>query len=266
MHERHTNKLLYFQEQGITTSKHVIPYINEVMKIDANTSVLEIGCGEGGNLEPFVAMGCKCRGVDINERKINIGNEKFAEIHPGKDVKLLFNNIYNLTAEDLGQYDLIMLRDVIEHLPNQNEFMAHMKQFLTPNGKAFFGFPPWFMPFGGHQQTCKNKWASKLPYYHILPKPIYRGILRAFGESDRTIESLMEIYDTRITIERYNRILKNNNYKIDKRTYWFINPNYETKFGLKPRKKIPILGDIPYLRNFTITCYYSVISDKRSDH
>ncbi|HMP31544.1 MAG TPA: class I SAM-dependent methyltransferase, partial [Saprospiraceae bacterium] len=67
MHERHKNRDQYFKEQSITTKKYVLPYGNEFMKIDQNTRVLEIGCGKGGNLLPFLELGCSCVGIYISE-------------------------------------------------------------------------------------------------------------------------------------------------------------------------------------------------------
>jgi 2-polyprenyl-3-methyl-5-hydroxy-6-metoxy-1,4-benzoquinol methylase len=64
-----------------------------------------------------------------------------------------------------------LLKDVIEHIHDQPKLIAWMKSYLAPNGTIFFGFPPWQMPFGGHQQLCRNKVLAKLPYYHLLPRP-----------------------------------------------------------------------------------------------
>ena len=55
--------------------------------------------------------------------------------------------------------------------------LTTLKILLKDKGQIFFGFPPWYMPFGGHQQVAHKKWTSKLPYYHILPMPIYKAIL-----------------------------------------------------------------------------------------
>ena len=54
MQERHRNREVYFNEQAVTSEKYVLSFINEVMDINENTSILEIGCGEGGNLKPFL--------------------------------------------------------------------------------------------------------------------------------------------------------------------------------------------------------------------
>jgi hypothetical protein len=84
--------------------------------------------------------------------------------------------------------------------------------------------------------------------------------LKAFGESDATIKGLLEIKETGISIERFEQILKHENYKTEKRVFYFINPNYETKFGIKPRKQIKLISSIPWLRNFFTTAMYYVVS------
>ena len=152
------------------------------------------------------------------------------------------------------------MRDVIEHIKDQKKFMAFVKQFLKPNGKFFLAFPPWQNPFGGHQQICQNKFLSKLPYFHLFPKRIYKFILKTFGETDSHIKELLFIKETGISIERFERILKQENYSINKRTFYFINPNYETKFGLKPRRQIKLITLIPWVRNFFTTAVYYVVS------
>ena len=101
-----------------------------------------------------------------------------------------------------------------------------------------------------------------LPYYHILPASIYKGILKLFKENESRIEGLLEVKSTGITIERFEKILKENNYNIEERMYYFINPNYEVKFGLKPRKGIPIVSSIPGIKNFVTTSAYYLISMK----
>jgi SAM-dependent methyltransferase len=261
MDERHTNRELYFKEQGTTIDKYVLPFIEDVMKIDENTSVLEIGCGEGGNLLPFVKRGCShVVGIDMSEGKIANAKKYFAQQDNYENVKFMADDIYNIDPKELGQFDIIITRDVLEHIHNQEKFMHFVQGFMKPDGKFFLGFPPWHNPFGGHQQICRNKFLSRFPYFHILPKPIYKGILKAFGESDGTIEALLEIKDTRITIERFERILKKEKFQKNKRVFYFINPNYEIKFGLKPRIAWPFVSGIPYLRNLWITTNYYIIS------
>ena len=259
MQNRHSNSKLYFGEQGITTLKYVIPYIENVMPVNEKTEVLEIGCGEAGNLVPFIEMGCPVTGIDISEERINNAKSFISQILPESNPRFICEDIYNVDPQVVGKFDLIILRDVIEHIPNQEKFMNILKKFLKPEGHVFFGFPPWRMPFGGHQQICKSKFLSKLPFFHLLPKDLYRWILKIFGENEGKINLLMELRDTGISINRFNNIVKSQDFRFAKQTLYFINPNYQTKFGLKPRKLNPLIGSIPYLRDFFTTCYYSLI-------
>lgn len=258
MQKRHGNKQQYFEEQGLTTQKYVIPFISELIKIDENTTVLEIGCGEAGNLKPFIDMGCKVTGIDISCSRIEKAKEFYKDHKNRKNAEFICEDIYKVKPST--KFDIIVMRDVIEHIPNQEKFMGFVKQFLQPEGKFFLAFPPWQNPFGGHQQICRSKILSVLPYFHLFPKTIYRFVLKVFGESEGTIKELMEIKATGISIERFKRILKMEKYTVNKEVYYLINPNYQTKFGLKPRKQNKLISSVPWVRNFFTTAMYYVIS------
>lgn len=258
MQKRHRNRRQYFDEQHITTEKYVIPYINSVKLITKDLNILEIGCGEGGNISPFLDKGYKCTGIDLSQSQINNAEEYFKD-HPNREnLSLICNDIYDIAPEK--KYDIILLRDVIEHIPNQNKFMGHLKQFVAKGGIIFFGFPPWQMPFGGHQQVLGNKIISKTPYIHLLPNFIYGRILRLAKIDDASIESRFFLKETGISIERFEKILKQQDYRINKRDYYLINPNYDIKFGLRPRKQSSIVKNIYYLRNYFTTAMYYVVS------
>ncbi len=262
MQERHQDRKRYYNEQALTTEKYVIPYLSEYMEITPATRVLEIGCGEGGNLLPFVEKGCEVVGVDLNEQQIERAKEYTQEKVPDAKATFIYKDIYELSPDTIGEFDIIMMRDVIEHIHDQEKFMHFVKQFLSEHGKFYLGFPPWYMPFGGHQQVLHHPVGSKLPYFHILPKPIYLGMLKMMGLSPEGIASMEEIKDTGISIERFLRIVKRENYRVLRIDYYLINPNYEIKFGLKPRKLWSPLRKIPFIRNFYTTCIYCILDKK----
>ena len=144
-------------------------------------------------------------------------------------------------------------------MPGQEQFIPHLKTFLRAGGQIFFGFPPWYMPFGGHQQLCRKKWASVIPWYHILPTPLYKCILKMAGEDKVVIDELLEIKDTRITIERFERIVKASGLQVLNKQHYLINPIYKYKFGLQPRKQFAPITWLPYLRDFVTTCVYYTV-------
>jgi len=258
MQERHLNYEQYIAEQSLTTIKYVIPYINKYCKITADMCIAEIGCGEGGNLKPFLDMGCKVIGIDISKSKIEKAYELFASHHLKINVTLIESDIYKVNADVFKNVDLIIMRDTLEHIPNQNLFLEHLFEIINKKTKIFFAFPPWRMPFAGHQQVCMSKFLSKLPYFHLLPVPIYKKILKIFGEPPDYINSLLDVKKTKISIHKFKYIVKQNMFNFIDIDFFLINPNYEIKFKLKPRKLPPYLN-IPWLRDFYTTTVYALI-------
>lgn len=259
MQERHQNQDLYFAEQVQTTTRYVLPYISSIYKVSSEVKILEIGCGHGGNLKPFLELGCSVCGVDFNPLHIKIAEEKLSQWQQKNKLRLFESDIYQLNAETIGRFDWVIMRDVIEHIFDQEKFLVHLKQFLKTKAHIFFAFPPWHMPFGGHQQICQSRILSALPYFHLLPRPLYRKILECFKEPSAVIEELNDIKTTGLSIERWENLLKSQGYCVIKKTPFLINPHYQTKFGLTPRKCIAPFSKLYFLRNFFITsCYYVV--------
>ena len=259
----HKDRKLYFQHQRENCKNYVIPFIRKKYDIPAGGRVLEIGCGEGGVLQAFIDEGFEGTGVELSEHKYEQATENLAEEIAAGKAKLSRKNIYDADFEnELGKFDLVVLKDVIEHIHDQPKLMREMHKLLKPNGHIFFGFPPWQMPFGGHQQIANNKWLSKLPFYHLLPYPLYKALLKAGGETQGIIDDLVEIKDTGITLERFERISKDANYEIANKTLFLINPIYKYKFGLQPREQLPVIGSIPWIRNFYTTCGFYLLKSK----
>lgn len=259
MFEFHKDRALYFRHQTTNAERYVIPFIEATKPLRPGMRVLEVGSGEGGVLKAFIDRDCVGVGVELEEWKIKLATEMMAaELATGR-VTLLCKNIYEADVDrDFGgRFDLIVLKDVIEHIHDQEKCLALLKTFLTPDGAIYFGFPPWQMPFGGHQQICHSKFLSKLPYFHLLPMPLYVGLLKAFGERPA---GLIEIKETGISIERFERIVRRTNYHVDSVRHYLINPIYEFKFKLKPREQYGFISRLPYLRDFVTTCSYYLIS------
>lgn len=259
MHERHSDRELYFREQAHTTSRHVIPFIESIMPVNDSMSVLEVGCGEGGNLLPFLEAGCnRLTGIDLSENKIENARSFYTAIPGGDRIEFIAADIYD--SASAGSFDLVMMRDVLEHIHDQARFIGFVKRFINRGGILFIAFPPWNNPFGGHQQMCDSRVLSKLPWIHLLPRRIYRWLLRTAGETPARIEGLLEIKDTGINIGRFERIAKREGFSILRKSLWLINPNFEIKFGLRPRRLPHLLGKIPFIRNFMATTGYYIIS------
>lgn len=94
MQERHSDRERYFDEQARTTEKYYIPYIRKCCP-ELPQEVLEVGCGEGGNLFSFAQLGCSVTGVDIAAGRIAEARKFFAE--RGAEGTFIASDIFKLT-------------------------------------------------------------------------------------------------------------------------------------------------------------------------
>ena len=217
-------------------------------------NILEIGCGDGGNLLPFAELGCNTTGVDISAGRIRDAILFFEE----RQIKgnFIASDIFKLKGFE-HKFDLIICHDVIEHIKDKATFLSNLPKYINSEGIIFMSFPAWQMPFGGHQQICKSKTISHVPFIHLLPAFMYKSILKMSGENEDCIKELLSIKETSPPIELFERLVRKNHITVVDRQLFFINPHYEIKFGLTPRKQSAIIAGIPYLRNlFTTSCFY----------
>jgi SAM-dependent methyltransferase len=258
MFDFHQDHTTYISFQYRTAREHIIPFLELPQR---SLRVLEIGCGQGGVLQAFLERGDRCVGIDLNPGFLAEAEKHFADEIAAGRIDFIERNIYDIDpARDFDAlFDVIVLKDVIEHIPEQARFMAKLRDFMAPGAKVFFGFPPWQMPFGGHQQIARGKWLGKLPYIHLLPQSLYRGLIRAGGEPASVEKELLACKATGISLERFERIVRDTGLRITKKQHWLLNPIYEYKFGLRARQQFGVVSALPYLRNFLTTCGYYVI-------
>ncbi|HUX84162.1 MAG TPA: class I SAM-dependent methyltransferase, partial [Chitinophagaceae bacterium] len=154
---QHIDGKIRFNQQVENSAAYVIPFIEETFAIHPGMRVMEIGCGEGGVLQPFLERGCSCVGVDLEPARIALAETYLGGFRDTGRLRLISKNIYDLDflGEFRGYFDLILLKDAIEHIPDQERIMGYLPGLLRENGRVFLGFPPWFMPHGGHQQICQ---------------------------------------------------------------------------------------------------------------
>lgn len=262
MQNRQTNRYLYFKELARTSKKYFLPYIQRFKAINPDLLILEIGCGDGGNLLPFAKIGCKTTGIDLAETRIKDAKSFFEkEMTNGT---FIHGNIFEINDINF-EYDVIICHDVFEHIDKKSLFIKKLHKYIKPKGIVFMSFPAWQMPFGGHQQICRNKIVSHLPFIHLLPNILYSFILKFCGESQSCIRELLNIKETKLTIEQFEKLIQDESTKIIDKQFYFINPHYETKFGLRPRKLARLIGKVPYIRNFFITSCFYILSFKESE-
>lgn len=254
---RYEDREKYFTELAQTSKDYYIDYIRNFKEISKGTSVLEIGCGEGGNLLPFAESGCRVAGIDILPNKISNAKKFFSARNAEGD---FFCSDFIEDTPVGEKFDIILIHDVIEHIEPEykDEFFIKMRNYLKPDGVVFFGFPAWQMPFGGHQQICRSQ-MCRIPFIHLLPKKLYGAYLNVFKEAPCQIEELLSIKRSKMTAERFEDLCKRHDYIIKDRKLWLISPHYRVKFGLAPTRLRSPFCHIPYFRNyFSTSCFYVI--------
>ncbi len=128
MQERRLSRQQYFKELAAISKRYFIPYIQPHKSIYQGMNILEIGCGDGGNLLPFSQMGCHVTGCDMAECRIKDAQRFFDE---GKaEGRFIASDVFLL--KDLEhQFDLIICRDVIEHIMDKRNFIRKCKTLLN---------------------------------------------------------------------------------------------------------------------------------------
>ena len=138
MQKRHKDRQCYFNELANTSRSFYIDYVKQFISLSPSTHILEIGCGEGGNLLPFAELGCKVTGIDRAASRIHQAETFFTA--SGYKGEFTTTDFFNFSSA--SRYQLILIHDVIEHISNKEEFFRCLSPLLAKRGIIFWGFPP----------------------------------------------------------------------------------------------------------------------------
>src|ERR1044071_8382627 len=102
-----------------------------VKNLDSVPSICDLGCGKGHISGRLAALGYHVTGVDGSMSGIQIARRAY----PGVEfVHALIDRDLNL-----GQFDLVISSDVIEHLYRPSDLLEAAVSQLKPNGQLLFG-------------------------------------------------------------------------------------------------------------------------------
>ena len=211
-----------------------------------NKRILEIGCAEAGLLKFYHKKGAVCSGIELSDIRYN----NALLLDKRKEINLFQADICDPTSYKKHikkNFDMIIMRDVIEHIDNKRIALSNIFNILKPGGKLFMSFPPKYCAYSGHQQTISNLF-GKLPYIYMLPDVIYKKYLRLISCPEKKIEYLIMTKKTRISIRKMHEIVNSLGFNILNQSKWFSRPAYAFRFNFpkikNPFSFIPILDEI----------------------
>lgn len=115
---------------------------------DHARSILEIGCGTGGNLALLSGYGT-VHGVELDEEGLSLANSrKICQVKKGA----LPDSIPFKQA-----FDLICLLDVLEHIADDQTALQAAKSKLTPGGKILITVPAYNFLWSAHDVELHHK-------------------------------------------------------------------------------------------------------------
>lgn len=224
----------------------IIPYLESAGVPVKGASVIEIGSAEGGNLCAMAEHGAaELVGTDIAEVRLESARQ-IADLL-GLDITYSSHDvIYQpIQKEWTGHFDVALLRDVIEHLDDAEIALRNIRRVLKPGGVLYVTFPPYYSPFGGHQQTLATT-IGKLPFIHLLPNPIFEGLIASGREADKV--EVRRLRKIRMTTTKFRNAAKAAGYSIADEKLYLLRPVFKMKFGLTP-VSANILKPFPFVRD-----------------
>lgn len=108
--------------------KLIAPHLNPAVKI------LEIGCGNGIVMSQ-IEDHCKVipDGCDLNPQALR-------DMIPVSG-KVFLYDIFDLNPDLVGQYDMVLILDVLEHIKDDSSFLGTAMKYLKPGGWMVAGVP-----------------------------------------------------------------------------------------------------------------------------
>lgn len=117
------------------------------------SSVLDIGCNDGSQLNSFIKYGIKTYGVDPAENLYKISSEKHS-VHCG-----YFDDTF-----PNGNFDVVVCQNAFSHNYNQLSFLRNMKRVLADHGQIYITTSQSEMIFNGEFDTIYHE---HLSFYNI---------------------------------------------------------------------------------------------------
>ncbi|MEO9021709.1 MAG: class I SAM-dependent methyltransferase [Ginsengibacter sp.] len=155
---------LYAEE--IKTKKNALSYLSrkeamyfavkKILKLnsDKTQKILEVGSGLGYLTYAISQEGYDIKGLDISRDAVKKAELKFGSNYICQDV-------YQYALDNQEKFDLVILTEVVEHVPSPNEFFNILIKLIKPGGRLVISTP-------NKSAYPQNEfWNTELPPVHL---------------------------------------------------------------------------------------------------
>ncbi len=253
----------YRRYQSVLADDYLIPTLSGWGVSLDRRKFLEVGCGNGGCGAAFYRMGCRVVMMDIDERLVSIARDFNSKENVDADVHT--GDIFDKNSSFLNQgpFDIVMFRDVIEHLERPAEALAIVRESLADGGRIFVVFPPYYSPFGAHQQILPRKKFffvpyNKLPLIQLLPRTLFLAMTAGDDSASREVARLSDI---RLTLRKFERSVGEAGLRVEHVRRFLSRPSFALRYGI-PVVDASVLGKIPFLNELIVTAGYYLLKKR----
>jgi 2-polyprenyl-3-methyl-5-hydroxy-6-metoxy-1,4-benzoquinol methylase len=100
--------------------------------------VLEVAAGGSGLAACLAKAGCAVVINDLQEDGTKAAIKEYAN---GDALQFIPGNLFDLSPQTVGKFDLVIACEVIEHVADPIGLLDHLKQFLEPRGRMLLTTP-----------------------------------------------------------------------------------------------------------------------------
>ncbi len=255
----------YYREyQSRLAVDYLLPVLRSWGRWRDGIRILDVGCGDGGAALALSEAGAQVDGIEIDPRRLDLARAEAVR----RNLTLELGVADITRAESLegfeGPYDLVLFRDVLEHIPDRVAALRESRERLGEDGAVVVVFPPYLSPYGGHQQILHPPrrmgipWA-RLPWAHCLPQETFRALARARdGTDDAEWEEIQRIAVGRLTLGAMDEAASEAGLCLEHRRDYLLRPSFRLRYGMPVIPAGP-LAWIPGLREIALSASYQLL-------
>jgi 2-polyprenyl-3-methyl-5-hydroxy-6-metoxy-1,4-benzoquinol methylase len=157
-----------------------------------NTKVVDLGCAYGGFITSAIHAGARSAvGIEINPQLASIAKTNISETTNNDSAQVIIGDALDSSLiNSLGQFDIAICNDVIEHVQNARLLVHHIMKLLKPGGIAYLEIPnkraSSFLLCDGH---------FSLFGITALPRPQAKRYYEEFFEGNNYYDTMGEYYE-----------------------------------------------------------------------
>jgi SAM-dependent methyltransferase len=160
-------------------SQEELSEIPSLLKIDAASDVLEIGCGSGGGALHFATtIGCRVTGIDLNAHGIRAAEHSAQAQRLSEQARFIQHDASMQLPFSDETFDAAYSNDAFCHIPNRLGLLRECRRVLKPGARLLFSDA---LVISGAVTNEEIFTRSSIGYYLFVPRGENERLIREAG-------------------------------------------------------------------------------------